>query len=158
MQTKDVENNHQLAATKGNVNNQKSLINWLIGAVRTYLNEQNLSLTDFKVLPVQLSEIINLVDDKKISLQSALQDLIPSLDQNSDVLTIVTELNLLIVEDSDEISTYIIEVLAKFEPQVQAYKAGKKGVLGLFVGEVMKLAKGKADAKKVNELIINKLK
>ena len=42
------------------VNNQKSLINWLIGAVRTYLNDQNISLADFKVLPIQLAEVINL--------------------------------------------------------------------------------------------------
>ncbi|RZL20833.1 MAG: Asp-tRNA(Asn)/Glu-tRNA(Gln) amidotransferase GatCAB subunit B, partial [Pedobacter sp.] len=53
---------------------------------------------------------------------------------------------------------YIDEVLSKYDTQVQAYKTGKKGVLGLFVGEVMKLAKGKADAKKVNELIIERLK
>lgn len=140
------------------VNNQKSLINWLIGAVRTYLNDQNISLADFKVLPIQLAEVINLVDEKKISQQSALQDLIPALHQNTDVLARAAELNLLIVDDNDEILSYIAEVLAKFEPQVQAYKTGKKGVLGLFVGEVMKLAKGKADAKKINDLIIDKLK
>ena len=108
--------------------------------------------------PFQLSTIINLVDEKKISQQSALQDLLPTINSQTNVLTKATELNLLIEEDSDEISTYITAVLTKFEPQVQAYKAGKKGVLGLFVGEVMKLAKGKADAKKINELIIDKLK
>ena len=154
----DVELYAFFNAAKDKVNNQKSLINWLIGPVRTYLNEQKITLKDFKVSPTQLSSIINLVDEKKISQQSALQDLIPSLNQNIDVLAKATELNLLIVEDNDDISSYIAEVLAKFEPQVQAYKNGKKGVLGLFVGEVMKLAKGKADAKKINDLIIDKLK
>ncbi len=143
---------------KDTVKHQKSLINWLIGAVRTYLNEQDLSLAEFRVSATQLAVVINLVDDKQISQQSALQDLIPALNENIDVLSKATELNLLIIEDSGEISSYIAEVLAKFEPQVQAYKSGKKGVLGLFVGEVMKLAKGKADAKKISDLIINKLK
>ena len=49
------------------------------------------------------------------------------------------------------------DTLTKYQPQVQAYKTGKKGVLGLFVGEVMKLTKGKADAKKLNELILERL-
>ena len=62
-----------------------------------------------------------------------------------------------VVEDA-ELEGFADEVLAKFEAQVQAYKKGKKGVLGLFVGDVMKLAKGKADAKKLNELILEKLK
>ncbi len=68
------------------------------------------------------------------------------------------QLNLLIVEDNGAIEQFIDEVLNKYAPQVQAYKTGKKGVLGLFVGEVMKLAKGKADAKKISDLIIEKLK
>lgn len=140
------------------VTNQKSLVNWLLGSIRALLNEQNISIAQFKVLPKQLAHVINLVDEKKISQQSALQELLPNLKSENDVLQLANELNLLIVEDKDEISSYIDEVLGKYQPQVQAYKTGKKGVLGLFVGEVMKLAKGKADAKKISDLIIEKLK
>lgn len=140
------------------VNNQKSLINWLLGSVRALLNEQNISIAEFNVSPSQLADVINLVDEKKISQQNALQQLLPAIKIEDDVLIKATQLNLLIVEDSDEISSYIEEVLAKYQPQVAAYKTGKKGVLGLFVGEVMKLAKGKADAKKISDLIIDKLK
>ncbi|MES2447677.1 MAG: Asp-tRNA(Asn)/Glu-tRNA(Gln) amidotransferase subunit GatB [Bacteroidota bacterium] len=140
------------------VNNQKSLVNWLLGSIRALLNEQNISIAQFEVSPKQLATLINLVDEKKISQQSALQNLLPNLKAGKDVLALANDLNLLIVEDSDELSSYITEVLAKYQPQVQAYKTGKKGVLGLFVGEVMKLAKGKADAKKVSDLIIEKLK
>ncbi len=154
----DADLYHYFIQGKDMVKNQKSLINWLIGPVRTYLSERDLSLAEFKASATQLAVLINLVDEKQISLQSALQDLLPAIDENINVLTKATELNLLIVEDNDEISSYINEVLARFQPQVQAYRSGKKGVLGLFVGEVMKLAKGKADAKKISDLIINKLK
>ncbi|RZJ81676.1 MAG: Asp-tRNA(Asn)/Glu-tRNA(Gln) amidotransferase subunit GatB [Flavobacterium sp.] len=140
------------------VKQQKSLVNWLLGSIRALLNEQNISIAQFEVSPKQLAVVINLVDEKNISQQSALQELLPNLKVGKDVLTLAKELNLLIVEDSDELSSYITDVLAKYQPQVQAYKTGKKGVLGLFVGEVMKLAKGKADAKKVSDLIIEKLK
>ncbi|RZK50958.1 MAG: Asp-tRNA(Asn)/Glu-tRNA(Gln) amidotransferase GatCAB subunit B, partial [Pedobacter sp.] len=143
---------------KTTVNNQKSLVNWLLGAIRALLNEQNISIKEFSASPIQLATLINLVDDKKISQQNALQQLLPAISAETDVLAKANELNLLIVENVDEISSYIDDVLAKYEAQVQAYKNGKKGVLGLFVGEVMKLAKGKADAKKVNELIIERLK
>ena len=147
-------------AAKTKVNNQKSLVNWLLGSIRALLNEEGISIAAYKVKPDQLAEVINLVDDKKISQQNALQQLLPALVANQDktVEILATELNLLIVEDNDAINEFIDEVLTKYKPQVEAYKSGKKGVLGLFVGEVMKLAKGKADAKKISDLIIDKLK
>ena len=63
-----------------------------------------------------------------------------------------------VLPDSDELSDFADQVLEKFKPQVLAYKKGKKGVLGLFVGEVMKMAKGKADPQKINALLEEKLK
>ena len=142
------------------ITNPKSLINWLTGSVRALLNEQAVTIGDFRVQPLQLAAVINLVDNKKITQQIALQQLIPAIqsNENADVLQLAAEMNLLIVENSDELSGFVDQVLEKFSPQVQAYKKGKKGVLGLFVGEVMKLAKGKADAQKVNELLQDKLK
>jgi aspartyl-tRNA(Asn)/glutamyl-tRNA(Gln) amidotransferase subunit B len=142
------------------VNNIKNLINWLLGSVRAMLNESGTTINSFKVSPVQLAKIINLVDSKKISQAIALQQLMPAVISSSgaDVEKLASELNLLIVEDQDSIDQFIEDVFEKYQNQVQAYKNGKKGVLGLFVGEVMKLAKGKADAKKVSDLIIEKLK
>jgi aspartyl-tRNA(Asn)/glutamyl-tRNA(Gln) amidotransferase subunit B len=49
-------------------------------------------------------------------------------------------------------------VLEQLADKVAAYKKGKKGLLALFVGEVMKRTKGKADPKKTNEIILEKLK
>ncbi|MDQ0965880.1 aspartyl-tRNA(Asn)/glutamyl-tRNA(Gln) amidotransferase subunit B [Flavobacterium sp. W4I14] len=142
------------------VHNKKSLINWLIGPIRAVLNEKGITISDFKVNPAQLAEAINLVDDKKITQQIAIQQLLPAveLEENAKVTDLAQSLNLLISENGDELSSFIDEVLNKYPQQVEAYKKGKKGVLGLFVGDVMKLAKGKADAKKLNELILEKLK
>lgn len=145
---------------KSAVHNKKSLINWLIGPIRAVLNEKGITITDFKVNPAQLAEAINLVEDKKITQQIAIQQLLPAveLEENAKVTDLAQSLNLLISENGDELSDFIDEVLNKYPQQVEAYKKGKKGVLGLFVGDVMKLAKGKADAKKLNELILEKLK
>lgn len=154
----DTDLYHYFNTAKLQIKNQKSLINWLLGSVRALLHEKGINITKYNVAPYQLAAVINLVDEKKISQQNALQELLPVLKDGEDVLQKATQLNLLIVEDSEEIVTYIDEVFAKYQSQVQAYKTGKKGVLGLFVGEVMKLAKGKADAKKISELIVEKLK
>ncbi|TDO21006.1 Asp-tRNA(Asn)/Glu-tRNA(Gln) amidotransferase subunit GatB [Pedobacter duraquae] len=138
----------------------RSLVNWLTGPIRSLLNEQNIQIADFGVNPGQLAELINLVDEKKITQQVALQQVLPAIDGTlqTSVTDFAAAQNLLIVENADELSAFVDQVLAKLQPQVVAYKNGKKGVLGLFVGEVMKLAKGKADPQKVNAAILEKLK
>ena len=142
------------------VNQPKSLINWLSGSIRALLSEQQITIENFKVSPGQIAAVINLVDEKKITQQIALQQLLPAIQSapEAGVQQLAEQLNLLIVENNDELSGFADQVLAKFQPQVQAYKNGKKGVLGLFVGEIMKLAQGKADPQKINELLQDKLK
>jgi len=142
------------------VNTKKTLINWLIGPIRAVLSDKGITIVNYKVTPEQLAAAINLVDDKKLTQQIAIQELLPVIEkkENVNVADLAQSLNLLISENSDELGSFIDEVLNKYPQQVDAYKKGKKGVLGLFVGDVMKLAKGKADAKKINELILEKLK
>ncbi|WP_443947201.1 Asp-tRNA(Asn)/Glu-tRNA(Gln) amidotransferase subunit GatB [Pedobacter sp. AW1-32] len=142
------------------VKTKKSLINWLVGPIRAVLNEKNITIGEYQIAANQLAETINLVDEKKVTQQIAVQQLLPALENNPDAKADkkAAELNLLISENSDELSVFVDEVLNKYPQQVEAYKKGKKGVLGLFVGDVMKMAKGKADAKKINEIILEKLK
>jgi aspartyl-tRNA(Asn)/glutamyl-tRNA(Gln) amidotransferase subunit B len=142
------------------VNQPKSLINWLAGPIRALLSERQISISEFNIKAIQIAEVINLVDEKKITQQTALQQLLPGIESapESDIHALAEKMNLLIVENSDELSGFADQVLEKFQPQVQAYRKGKKGVLGLFVGEIMKLAQGKADPQKINELLQEKLK
>ncbi len=140
------------------VTNKKSLINWLTGSIRALLSEQQIGIGAFNVDAKQLATVINLVDAKKITQQVAIQQLIPAITLAIDVELLAKQLNLFIEENADELGKYVDEVLIKFDVQVQAFKKGKKGVLGLFVGEVMKLAKGKADPQKINEVLLEKLK
>jgi len=148
-----------LQAALPSVKVKKSLFNWLLGPVRAFLAEQSIGIDGFKLKPERLTELINLVEDKKITQQSALQLVLPALIIRPEMgaSELAVELNLLIVENNDELETFVLEVLHKYDAQVQAYKKGKKGVLGLFVGEVMKLAKGKASPQKVNEVLLDKL-
>jgi aspartyl-tRNA(Asn)/glutamyl-tRNA(Gln) amidotransferase subunit B len=75
------------------------------------------------------------------------------LESHNTALAIAESLNLLQVSDSGELEKWIEEVIAKMPDKVDEYRKGKKGLIGLFVGEVKKLSKGKADPKIVTSLL-----
>ena len=104
------------------VKNIKSLTNWLLGPIRSSLNEQEIAIGAYRVKPEQLATVINLVDNKKITQAIALQQLLPSLNDQTpaEILTLAENLNLLIVDDQDSVNKYIEEVFLKYQPQVQA--------------------------------------
>ena len=72
-------------------------------------------------------------------------------------LQIAKELNLLQDSDEGNVAAWIEEVLNKMPDKVAEYKKGKKGLIGLFVGEVKKVSKGKADPKLTNDILLKKL-
>ena len=74
-------------------------------------------------------------------------------DQTKTAEQIAKELDLLQNSNSNELQSLINEALSKFPEKITEYKNGKVGLLGLFVGEVMKLSKGKADPKLLNQLV-----
>ena len=70
---------------------------------------------------------------------------------------IATSLNLLQESDSVLVVGWVEKVLAAMPDKVKEYKAGKKGLIGLFSGEIKKISKGKADMQLVNKLLGEKL-
>jgi len=72
-------------------------------------------------------------------------------------LQIATELNLLAEHDGASLEQWVDEVIAKMPDKIKEYRSGKKGLIGLFAGEVKKLSKGKADMQKVNSILEKKL-
>lgn len=142
------------------VDNKKAVANWMLGPVKSWLNEKNHGIKEFPLSPANLASLILLVEEKKLSFSSASSKVLPSLinDPDADVLKLARELNLLQESNSDYILPIVEEVLLKFDDKVKEYKKGKKGLLALFVGEIMKRSKGKADPHVVNEIVLEKLK
>jgi aspartyl-tRNA(Asn)/glutamyl-tRNA(Gln) amidotransferase subunit B len=106
-----------------------------------------------------LAVIIRLVDSGLINNSVASQKLFPALlkQPGKAAEELAKELNLLISTDNNEVDQYINHAIAKFPDKVIEYKKGKKGVLGLFMGEIMKISKGKIDPQKTNQLLIKEL-
>ena len=133
--------------------------NWVMGPVKSYLNEFTLSADEFPIPPKVLVELMNLVETGKISFSVASQRVFPELlkSPNKSALEVAQQLNVIQESNHDAIIPIIDEVLKEFPLKVEEYKNGKKGIVGMFMGEVMKRSKGKADPKVANELITKKL-
>ncbi|GAA4847480.1 Asp-tRNA(Asn)/Glu-tRNA(Gln) amidotransferase subunit GatB [Algivirga pacifica] len=135
--------------------NYKAASNWVMGPVKSYLNELTLHMAQFPLSTDKIAELIHLVEDNKVSFAIASKQLFPKLiehpERNAEELA--KELDLIHESNDDAIIPMIEEVINKFPDKVAAYKAGKKNLLGMFMGEVMKMTKGKVDPKKANQLI-----
>ena len=135
--------------------NFRGISNLLVGPIKSYLNESKISIRDFSLSPRQLAELIQLVDDNKLSFSMASTRVLPELIKtpNKTALHIAEELSL--IQDNDESGmTQIVEqVLASMPDKVAAYKKGKKALLGMFMGQVMKQSGGKANPKIATKII-----
>ena len=140
-------------------NNYKAAANWMLGPVRSALNERGLSWKDFPLSATALACLMKGVDEGKLSFSIAAERIFPVLlDQpDRDPLEIAVALNLIQSSDTAEIGAWIDQALAGMPDKVSEYKKGKKGLIGLFVGEVKKISKGKADPRLTNQLLMEKL-
>lgn len=137
----------------------KAASNWVMGPVKSYLNELTLHIEQFPITTKQLAGLIELVESNKVSFASASQKIFPEMlkDPKKNALQVAESLNLIQESNSDALVPVIEEVLAKYPAKVAEYKGGKTGILGLFMGEVMKVTKGKADPKVATELLKQRL-
>lgn len=137
----------------------KAASNWMMGPVKSYLNESGVAMDQFPLQPEQLTELIELVATEKVSFAIASQKAFPYMLEHpqKSAIQAMEELNLKQDSSTDSIKPLIEEVLAEFPQKVQEYKNGKKGLLGMFMGEVMKRSKGKANPKVANELLRKEL-
>src|SRR5665213_524555 len=137
----------------------KAAANWLLGPVKSHLNENNLTLGKLPLTPSTLASLIMMVEEGKINFSTASSRIFPELagGKETDPLQLAFRLNLLQTGDENQIQQWVKEALEKMPEKVAEYKKGKKGLLGLFVGEVKKISKGKADLKLTNQLLIETL-
>ena len=140
----------------GQAAHYKPAANWIMGPVKSYLNENNIHLGEFPLSAAKLAGIIELVESGKVSNSIAAHKIFPELVKNpaKTAMQIAEEQNLLIDQNPDDVSGFIKEALARHPDKVTEYHKGKKGVLGLFMGEIMKSSKGRIDPKKTNQLLI----
>ena len=146
-------------ATAAHTNNYKSVANWMLGPIRSYLNEAGLDYTTLSLQPSTLASLIQVIEAGQLNFSVAASKILPQLvdGQNTDVIAVATKLHLLQVNDSDTLEAWVDAAIASMPDKVIEYQKGKKGLIGLFIGEVKKLSKGQADPNKVSSLLAQKL-
>ena len=137
----------------------KAAANWLLGPLKFYCNENNITLNSFPLPYPVIADLISITENGQVNFSNASTKILQSLIANpgKTPLQVAAGLNLLQESDDNAVNNWITDVIAAMPDRIKEYKAGKKGLIGLFAGEVKKLSKGKADMQLVNKLLLEKL-
>jgi len=137
---------------------KKLATNWITVELFAVLNKKNLSISQSPISAKNLSSLIKMITSGKISGKIA-KDVFEKMQiDDKDPMQIVEKEGLKQQSDPKELEKIIVTVLSKNQDKVSQYKSGKEKLFGYFVGEVMKISKGKANPQLVNEILKKKLR
>ncbi len=140
-------------------NNYKAAANWMMGDVKSFLNENGVEIESFPLKPAAIGALIQLIDQGKVSTSVASQKIFPEMIKSPErtPMQIAEELNLIQDSSEENILAFIEEVIQSNPNEVERYKNGEKQLVGFFMGQLMKVSKGKADPKAANKLMLETL-
>ena len=131
----------------------KIAVNFIMGEIAAYLKEEKLEITDTKLTPENLVELISLIEKNTISNNIGKQIITDMMKDGTSASKIVEDRGLSQISDTSAIKDIAQKVVEAHPNEVSAYKNGKVQLLGFFVGQVMKETKGRANPKAVNEIL-----
>jgi aspartyl-tRNA(Asn)/glutamyl-tRNA(Gln) amidotransferase subunit B len=123
------------------VKTPKLVANWITSSLLALTSDVN----NCPVTPEKLAGLVNAIDSGKINGKIAKDVFAEMFESGKDADTIISEKGLAQVSDTSAISGAVSEVLAQFTKQLDEYRSGNAKILQFFVGQVMKLTKGKAN-------------
>jgi aspartyl-tRNA(Asn)/glutamyl-tRNA(Gln) amidotransferase subunit B len=131
----------------------KAAYNWVMGEVSAVVNASGDSIEHFRVRPADLAQLLNLVRDGTISRTASKTIFAKMVESGKPAAQIAGEEGLQQVGDESAVATWVDEVLSEHPEEARRYLAGEKKLQGVLVGFVMKKSKGRADPKRVNQLL-----
>ena len=131
----------------------KGAYNWVMGELMAALRASGAEITGFKVRPADLAQLLDLVRDGTVSHTAAKQIFARMVETGKPAAQVAADEVLLQVGDEAAIATWVEEVLVEHPEEAKRYLAGEKKLQGVLVGFVMKKSKGRADPKRVNQLL-----
>ena len=131
----------------------KIAVNFIMGEIAAYLKEEKLEITDTKLTPQNLAELIAMIEKNTISNNIGKQIIIDMMKDGTPASRIVEDRGLSQISDESAIKDIVQKVVDANPQQVEAYRGGKVQLLGFFVGQVMKETKGRANPKSVNDIL-----
>ncbi len=148
---------HEAGTAQRNATHAKLAANWIMGELSSALNRDSLELKDSRVLPGQLSGLLERIIDQTISGKIAKDVFEAMWADGKSADAIIESRGLKQITDSGAIERVIDAVIAANAKQLADYRSGKDKLFGFFVGQVMKATEGKANPAQLNELLKRKL-
>ncbi|BAZ80032.1 Asp-tRNA(Asn)/Glu-tRNA(Gln) amidotransferase subunit GatB [Sphaerospermopsis kisseleviana CS-549] len=134
--------------------NPKSAANWITQDIAAYLNKQKLTISEIKLKPESLADVITRIENSKISNAQAKEKLVDLLNGLEPEKAFVGQE---LISDPAVLGQIIDEIIAANPQQVEQYRGGKTNLKGFFVGQVLKKTNKRAEPKLTNELVEKKL-
>jgi aspartyl-tRNA(Asn)/glutamyl-tRNA(Gln) amidotransferase subunit B len=131
----------------------KAASNWIMGELARVLNERGIDIAASPIDALRLAGLIALVENGTLSATMAKGVFEKMYGSGLTADAIVASEGLAQIDDESEIVRLIAEVLAAHPDPVSQYRGGKATAFGFLVGQVMKAAGGKANPKRVNQLL-----
>ena len=134
--------------------NYKAAANWIMGDIKSYLNEFGKEIDEFPLNAERIASLIKLIDEGKISSSIASQKIFPEMLKSEEPALLIAErLNLIQDSSEDTLKNFILKVFEENKAEVERYKEGEKQLTGFFMGKLMQISNGKADPKIANSLL-----
>jgi len=134
--------------------NYKAAANWIMGDIKSYLNEFGKEIDEFPLNAERIASLIKLIDEGKISSSIASQKIFPEMLRSEEPALLISErLNLIQDSSEDTLKNFILKVFEENKAEVERYKEGEKQLTGFFMGKLMQISNGKADPKIANSLL-----
>ena len=134
----------------------KAAATWVIGDVLAALNHEKIGIADLRVTPHALAQLLDLVRDGRLSRNAAKQVFATMRASGDSASSIAEREGLLQVSDESALIGWIDAVWNAHAAEAQRFVAGEQKLLGVLVGLVMKESKGRADPKRVNQLLASR--
>lgn len=131
----------------------KEVSNWIMGETMAMMKEKSVPAENLMLSGQALGAIVSAVSAGRLNRQSAREVFAYAFDGGEDIEDYIKAHGLEIVSDDSAYEQILSDVLARCEKDVAQYRAGNQKVFGFLVGQAMKALKGKADPKKINELL-----
>jgi aspartyl-tRNA(Asn)/glutamyl-tRNA(Gln) amidotransferase subunit B len=136
----------------------KAIFNWIMGDLMGHLKKDNREIQECLVKPEHLASLVRLIDEGKISGKMAKQVFEKLYESGEDPQSIIAQEDLQQISNEDELTSIVDRVLESNPEKVEAYRSGKEGLLGFFMGQVMKETRGQANPQMVSQMLEGKLR
>jgi aspartyl-tRNA(Asn)/glutamyl-tRNA(Gln) amidotransferase subunit B len=131
----------------------KMAANWVMGELLAYLNASGESASSLRIRPADLAQLLNMIRDGLVS-HSAAKRIFAAMARTGDRPEQIAQREGLVQErDESALAHWVNEVMAEHPQEAERFLAGERKLQGVLVGMVMKKSAGRADPKRVNQLL-----